>query len=172
MKHLRVLFPFFFLLVFAHAVNAQEVVEPEVGTIDGLKDMHRVYVICEDDDLRAMIERMLSGYTGVEVVSTPKTADFYLEFKNLTRDIAPGRGGREFAMKSQMRAFIVKPEDKSRVTMWTETETYEESGGMSFGASNEVNLTHHFINALQRARGEKKSSMRDVWKRSKKSKKT
>jgi hypothetical protein len=170
MKHLRVLCPFLFLLVIAHAVNAQDVVEPEIGTIDGLKDMHRVYVICEDDDARATIERMLSGYTGVEVVSTPKTADFYLEFKNLTRDIAPGRGGREFAMKSQMRAFIVKSEDKTRVTMWTETETYDESGGFTLSATNEVNLTHHFINALQRARGEKKSSMRDLWKHSKKTK--
>ncbi len=99
MKHLRVLCPFLFLLVIAYAVNAQEVVEPEVGTIDGLKNMHRVYVICEDDDLRAAIERMLSGYTGLEVISSPKTADFYLEFKNLTRDIAPGRGGRELGLK-------------------------------------------------------------------------
>jgi hypothetical protein len=170
MKNLRVLFPFLILVAFVSMVHAQEVVAPEVGSIDGLKNLHGVYVICEDDDVRARIETMLSGYSGVQVVSDPKLADFYLDFKNLTRDAAATRAGGALAIKSQMRAFIVKPEDKTRVTLWTETETYNASGEFNFSSPNEDNLTFHFINALQRARGEKTSSRRELYKRSKKRK--
>jgi hypothetical protein len=69
-------------------VNAQEVVEPERASIDTIKNLHRVYVICEDDDIRTTIVSMLSGYSGLEVVSSPKDAEFYLEMRDLTRDVA------------------------------------------------------------------------------------
>jgi hypothetical protein len=151
-------------------VFAQEVVAPETGSMDTIKNLHKVYVICEDDDERKTIAGMLDGYVGLEIVASPKDAEFYLEIKDLTRDVAATRSGGAIAQKSQMRAFIVKPEDKTRVIAWIETETYEQSGGFILGAPNEINLTHHFINALQVARGEKKSSMRDLFKHSKRAK--
>ncbi|MGI8654950.1 MAG: hypothetical protein ACR2LC_07005 [Pyrinomonadaceae bacterium] len=137
-------------------------VAPESGSIETIKDFHDVYVICEDTDVRKNIVSMLRGYDGVTVVDDPKVARFYLEYSTLSRDVAPGYGGKQMALKSQMRAFIVK-EDKTRVTAWSETETYDMSGGMSFSAPNEINLTHHFINLLQVTRGEKKSSMRQLY---------
>jgi hypothetical protein len=165
---MRYLTPLAVLLLCLTISAAQEVTEPETGTIDTIKDLHRVYVITEDDDIRATIIKMLSNYSGLEVVNSPKDAEFYLEMRNLTRDVAATRSGGAILLKSQMRAFIVKPEDKSRVVAWTETETYERHTEFSFGAPNEINLTHHFVNALETARGEKKSSIRALFKKPKK----
>jgi hypothetical protein len=161
MKTQRVLLAFLCLFIFTITVRAQAVVEPEIGSIETIKDLHKVYVICEDNDQRQSIVNMLGNYSGVEVVASPKQAEFYLELKTLTRDTAATRSGGAILLKSQMRAFIVKPEDESRVIAWSETETYERHTEFSFGFPNEVNLTHHFINLLQKARGEKKSSMRN-----------
>jgi hypothetical protein len=158
------------LLISFAVANAQEVTAPEITTIDALKNLHKVYVICDDDDVRKTIIMYLGAYSGVEVVNSPKDAEFYLEMKDLTRDVAATRSGGAISQKSQMRAFIVRPEDKVRVVAWTKTETYDQSGPLILGAPNEVNLTHHFINALQEARGEKKSSIGTLYKHRKKDK--
>jgi hypothetical protein len=160
MKIKRTLLAFLCLFTITFTAKAQAVVEPEIGSIDTIKNLHKVYVICEDDDVRQNIINMLGNYSGLEVVASPKQAEFYLELKTLTRDTAATRSGGAILLKSQMRAFIVKPEGETRVVAWSETETYERHTEFSFGFPNEVNLTHHFINLLQKARGEKKSSMR------------
>jgi hypothetical protein len=156
------------VLFVATTARAQAVVEPEIGSIDTIKNLHKVYVICEDGDVRETIIKMLSGYSGVEVVDSPKQAEFYLEMKTLTRDTAATFSGGAILLKSQMRAFIVKPEDETRVIAWTETETYERHTTISFTLPNELNLTHHFVNLLQVARSEKKSSIRQLFKGAKK----
>jgi hypothetical protein len=150
-----------FLSCIPLSVRAQAVVEPEIGSINDIKNLRKVYVICEDGDERQRIINMLGNYSGVEVVSSPKQAEFYLEMKTLTRDVAATRSGGALLLKSQMRAFIVKPEDETRVIAWSETETYQRNTPFVLSYPNEINLTHHFINELQKARGEKKSSMRD-----------
>lgn len=159
------------LILGAFSASAQEVTEPETTSISDITKLHRVFVICEDDDIRKTIMRMLDGHAGFEVVTSPKEAEFYLEFKDLTRDVAATRSGGAIAQKSQMRAFIVRPTDKVRLVAWVETETYERHTEFSLGATNEVNLTHHFINDIQEVREEKKSSLRDLFKKPKKQKK-
>lgn len=168
-KALECRLPTFVVLLLLCGITAlaQEVVEPEIGSIETIKNLHKVYVITEDDDRRATITKMLGNYPNLEVVNSPKDAEFYLEMKDLTRDVAATRSGGAISQKSQMRAFIVKPEIKVRVIAWSETETFERHTEFFLGASNEVNLTKHFINAMQAARGEKKSSMGDLFKKKK-----
>lgn len=148
--------------------------EPEYGTIQDIKDMRKIYVRADDDDARKTIMRMLSGYEGVEVVNSPKGAEIVLDYSTLTRDVAPNRGpgamGASMALKSQMRAYMTKA-DGTKVIAWTETETFDVTNGFVLGAPNEMNLTHHFVRDLQKARREKTYSMRKLLKNQPKEKK-
>ena len=139
--------------------------DPDYGTIQDIKEMHRVYVRADDDDARAMIVKMLGAYPGLEVVNTVRDAEIVLEFTTLTRDVAANRGpdarGASMALKSQMRAYTTKA-DGTQVIAWTETETLDVTNGLVFGAPNEMNLTHHFVRDLQKARGEKPLSIRTL----------
>lgn len=171
MKLSRIALALFFL-TFPVTFSAQEVVAPERGSIDVLKGLHRVFVICDDDDKLQTITRFLRGSkVALEIANSPKDADFFLELTDLERDVAATRSGGAIYKKSQMRAFIVRLNDKARVIAWTETETYERHTQFHLGAPNEINLVHHFINALEVARGEKKSSIGDLFKRGKRAEK-
>ncbi len=129
--------------------------EPEYGTIQDIKALRKIFVRAADDDSRSTIVKMLSGYEGVEVVNSAKTADIVLDFTTLTRDVVANRGpyahGASMALKSQMRAYVIKP-DGTKLIAWT--ETFDVTNGFVLGASNEINLTHHFVRDLQKARGE------------------
>lgn len=164
------------LIVSASAAQSQtqrtppETVEPEYGTIQDIKGLSKVFVRADDDDARSTIIDLLRGYEGVEVVNSPKEAEVILDYGTLTRDVAPGHFGASMALKSQMRAYAIKP-DGTRLIAWTETETFNVSGGFVMGAPNEANLTHHFVRAMQKARGEKTYSLRKLYNNSQKRKK-
>jgi hypothetical protein len=69
-----------------------------------------------------------------------------------------------------MRTSILKA-DGTRLIAWSKTETYDVTNGFVLGAPNAVNLTHHFVEVIQKARGEKPSSMRQLFKSAQKYKK-
>lgn len=144
--------------------------EPEYGTIQDIKALSRVFVRADDDDVRATIVRMLKGYERLRVVNSSAEAEILLDYVVLTRDVAANRGpyarGASMALKSQMRAYAMKPSGSS-VIAWTETETLNVTNAFTFSAPNEMNLTHHFVRDLQKARGEKTYSMRRLLNRPK-----
>jgi hypothetical protein len=148
--------------------------EPEYGTIQDIKGLSKVFVRADDDDARSTIIGMLHGYEGLQVVESPRDAEIILDYGNLTRDVAAnyGRGamGASMALKSQMRASITKA-DGTKLIAWTETETFDVTNGLTFNAPNEVNLTHHFVREIQKARGEKSYSMRKLYQSAQKYKK-
>lgn len=150
----------------ANAVASSAATEPEYGTIQDIKGLAKIFVRADDDDARSTIIRMLSGYEGVGVVNAAKDAEIILDYTILTRDVAANRGpyahGASMALKSQMRAYTTKS-DGTKLIAWTETETFDVTNGFVLGASNEVNLTHHFVRDLQKARGEKTYSMRKLF---------
>lgn len=166
----------FMLLACSVMIAAQKPVseDPDYGTIDDIKSLSKVYVRADDDDARATIVKMLGAYAGLEVVNSAKDAEIILELTTLTRDVAANRGpyarGASMALKSQMRAYTTK-ESGTKIIAWTETETLDVTNAFTLSAPNEVNLTHHFVNALQKARGEKKSSIRTLFKGKPKEKK-
>lgn len=135
----------------------------EYGTIADVKDLRKAFVKADDDDIRTTIVERLNCSQTVEAVDSPKDADYFIEYTTLTRDVAPGRYGASMALKSQMRVIVVKP-NGSRVIAWTETETFDVSGGFAVGAPNEINLTRHFVNAVRKARQEKTLSLRAFFK--------
>ena len=154
------------VVALAGVVRAQDKL-PEYGTIDDIKNLTKVYVTADDDGVRSTIVGMLHGYERLQVVNSPKEAEIVLEYTTLTRDVAANRGpgamGASMAQKSQMRASVLR-EDGGRLIAWSKTETYDVTNGFVLGAPNEVNLTHHFVEAIQKARGEKPSSMRQLFK--------
>lgn len=139
----------------------------EYGTIQDIKDRKKIFVFADDGDARATIIKMLSSYEGIQVVNSTKDAEMFLDFGTLTRDVAANRGlgarGASMALKSQMRAYV-KREDGSQLIAWTETETLDVVNAFTFSAPNELNLTHHFVRDLQKARGEKPYSIRKLLK--------
>lgn len=153
-------------LALAGIARAQDKL-PEYGTIDDIKNLTKIYVTADDDGVRSTIVGMLHGYERLQAVNSTKEAEIVLEYTTLTRDVAANRGpgavGASMALRSQMRASVLKG-DGDRLIAWSKTETYNVTNGFVLGASNEVNLTHHFIEAIQKARGEKTSSMRQLFK--------
>lgn len=146
---------------------------PDYGTIADIKGKKKIFVHADDSDSRETIVKMLGSYSGLEVVNSPRDAEMVLEYLILTRDVAANRGpyarGASMALKSQMQAVLRKP-DGTKVIAWTETETLDVTNAFTFSAPNEVNLTHHFVRDLQKARGEKTSSIRDLMKGPRKNK--
>lgn len=140
---------------------------PEYGTLADIKGMRKIFVHAEDTDSRNLIIKMLTAYEGLEVVSNPREAEIVLEFITLTRDVAANRGpyarGASMALKSQMQAIVRKAEGVKLIA-WTETETLDVKNAFTFSAPNEINLTHHFVRDLQKARGEKPYSIRQLMK--------
>lgn len=161
-----------FVPVFAQDTKQQDL--PIYGKIQDIKDFKKIYIISDDDDARDSILMLLAGYEGVEVVGDPKAAEMFLDYTTLTRDVAANRGpyarGASMALKSQMRAYVIKP-DGTKLIGWTETETFDVTNGFVMGASNEMNLTFHFVNILQKARGEKTYSRRKLYQNAQKAKK-
>jgi hypothetical protein len=140
------------------SVVIDETAAAEYGTIADVKDLRKAFVKADDEDIRTTIVQRLNCSQTVGAVDSPKDADYFIEYTTLTRDVAPGRHGASMALKSQMRVVVVKP-NGSRVIAWTETETFDVSGGFVLGAPNEINLTRHFVNAVRKARGEKTLSL-------------
>lgn len=154
--------------------NSAAAIEPELGTIQDIKGLSKIFVRAEDDDERTTIINLLGGYEGVQVVNSVKEAEIVIDYSVLTRDVAANYGpyarGASMAKKSQMRAYAVRV-DGANLIAWTETETFDVTNGFVLGASNEVNLTHHFVRALQKARGEETYSLRKLFQKSQKHKK-
>lgn len=148
--------------------------EPEYATIQDIKGLSKIYVRADDDDVRSTIIGMLRGYEGVEVVNSAKDAEIVLDYTTLTRDVAANRGsgamGASMALKSQMRAYVTK-QNGARLIAWTESETLDVVNAFTFSAPNEVNLTHHFVRDLQKARGEKTYSIRKLYQNAQKQRK-
>lgn len=142
----------------------------EYGSMSDIKEMKKVFVNAEDSDARQQIIDLLGGYEGVTIVNKSTDAEILLDYSNLTRDVAPGRYGASMALKSQMKAYTIKP-DGTKLIAWSETETFDVNNGFVMGASNEVNLTHHFVRELQKARGEPTYSLRKLYQNSQKHKK-
>lgn len=136
--------------------------EPEYGTIQDIKGLTKIFVHAEDHDARTTIIKMLKHYNGVQVFDSAREAEIILDYTILTRDVVATRRGGAMALKSQMRAYTTKS-DGTKLIAWTETETYDVSGGFTLSAPNEVNLTHHFVRDLQKARGEKPYSLRKLF---------
>lgn len=118
---------------------------PVRGGMQDIFNMRRVYILTDDEDSYTMISRTLRGYKALEIVNSPKDAQFILEYKILTRDDAPGYRGADMAKRSQLRAVVYK--DDTRLIAWSETETFDMDNGMSFNRPNEVNLARNFIKA-------------------------
>lgn len=164
-------------VAFGQATPAQTVRAgdyPEYGAVADIKALRKIFVHADDSDSRAMIIKMLGAYQGLEVVNSPREAEMVLEYQILTRDVAANRGpyarGASMALKSQMQVVTFQP-DGTKVIAWTETETLDVRNAFTFSAPNEMNLTHHFVRDLQKVRGEKTSSIRDLAKGPRKEKK-
>lgn len=145
--------------------NPIQTIQPDYGSIEDIKSLKKIFIRTEDDDDRKVIVKMIGAYEGLEIVNNMKDAEILLDLTTLTRDVAPNRGpravGASMALKSQMRAHAIRP-DGSTVIAWTETETLDTVNTFTLSAPNEMNLTHHFVRDLQKARGEKPYSIRQL----------
>lgn len=153
------------LLALALPVFVQST-DAEYGSINEIKGLKKVFVRADDDDSRLTIIKLLQGYDGLEVVHSSKDAEIVLDYTILTRDVAPNRGplarGASMALKSQLRAYATRT-DGARIIAWTETETLDVTNAFTLSAPNEVNLAHHFVRDVQKARGEKTYSLRKLF---------
>jgi hypothetical protein len=66
--------------------SAQTTDLPSYGTIDQIKDYRRVYVASDNEDSRKRIIKALGKDKTLEVVNSPDTAQFFIEYSELSRE--------------------------------------------------------------------------------------
>lgn len=144
------------LFTFATIGFAQDNPLPEYGDEIELKDVKKVYITSEELASRKLIIWQLNREkkAGLEIVNAPDEADVILEYKVMSSTEARGRQ-RSHYLRSELIAYRFTEQKRKRI-LWSDDETYEQSGSMALSRPNEVNLTAHFVKAVRKARGEKK----------------
>ena len=127
------------------AVSAQEKL-PEFGDMTDLKGMSRVYVGTDSTESRKFILDELKKYKALEVVNSPDEGQFVLECKQ-TGHIATSSDLFREMPTFEMTAYTTIKDGRHRIA-WSATKT-----SVRYPPSL---LTRDFINALKKARGEKK----------------
>ena len=140
------------LLAFVKLTPAQDSL-PIIGSPADLNGMTKAYVIADNTDDRKLIVATLKRdkKTGIEVVGDPAEAQFFLEYHELSRENTSRVRTTELQYRSEMRAYF-KREDGKTVEVWSDTETYNQTGGLSFDRPNAVNLALNFLKELKKAR--------------------
>ena len=138
-------------LVLLFAVYLQDL--PTYGKSEELRDLRLVYVTSDEPDSRQLVLSILKKYEGLKIVDSPEEAEFILECVVKASTESLGRR-RSHYLRTLMTAY--KLDGGKKRILWTENETYEETGGMAFSRPNEVNLARHFVSMLKKMRGEKK----------------
>jgi hypothetical protein len=141
-------------LAFLPTAHAQDQTLPEYGDQSELKEKHKVYVAADDPDSRKLILGVLKKYDGLTVVTSPDDAEFVLAYE--VKASTENRGLQtSHYMRSQMMAYTLTEKGRKRL-LWSENETWDERGGLTFTRPNEYNLTNHFVHLMKKLRGEKK----------------
>lgn len=120
---------------------------PEYGDINELKDKQRVYVASEEQASRKYIVNLLKK--NFTIVNSPEEAEFFLVYEVKASTESRGRQ-RSHYKRSEMTAYTLKGE--RRRILWSDDETFEQSGWMATSAPNEYNLTKNFLKALKKAK--------------------
>ena len=121
---------------------------PEYGEITELKDNLKVYLATESPSSRKLIIKALDKK--FTVVSSPDDAEFFLTYD--VEASTESRGlQRSHYMRSRMLAYTLTEKGRKRI-LWSDDETWESRGGMTFTAPNEWNLAKNFIKALKKAK--------------------
>lgn len=129
---------------------------PTYGSLDVIKHYSRVYVAADNEDSRKRIIKALGKDRNLEVVNSPDNAQFFIEYSELSREVAvTGDRNKERQQRSQMVAFVIDS-DKRKTIVWSEngSRDTEHFLGMKMYDSgrNESELTSKFLKALKKAR--------------------
>ena len=95
---------------------------------------------------RKLILSELKKYPGLNVVSSPEEAEYFIEYKILRQETGP-TSLNITVDTSEMVVYLLI--DKRRRVAWSKTQI----SGIT--RPNEVNLTRNYIKALKKARAEK-----------------
>lgn len=121
---------------------------PIVGDISEIKSLKKVYLVTESSSDRKMILLALKKKKStLEVVNNPDNADFFLEFKTLSRQDKKVLIGSEYTEEGEMTAYYFN-KDKRKVIAWAESKLLFQSSGLSIESPNSYVLTRKFVNAL------------------------
>jgi hypothetical protein len=140
----KLIFALVALVFGAFAISAQEKL-PEFGDIADLKGMSRVYVGTDSTQSRKFILDELKRYKALEVVASPDDAQFILECKQTGHIIVPEILGTE---KPTFEMTVYTLKDGRHRIAWSKTKN-----SLRYPPTL---LTRDFLDALKKARGEKK----------------
>lgn len=119
---------------------------PVIGELKDIAGFTKVYVATDEADSRKLILEAFKREKRFTVVNDPTDAQFFFEVKPLTVLV----NSREYQQRHEGKAYIVK--DGKKIIVWSDTETYYRSGGMSFDFPNEFNLARNLHKALKKAK--------------------
>lgn len=144
---MKILFLTCLFLLFTFAAVGQSEL-PVIGKIDDIKSFRKVYIAADSTKDRELILKALKKKKAkLEVVGDPKDAEFFLEFKTLSRQNKTELVGGSYTENGEMTAYYYSA-DKKKTIAWSETKLYYEASGMMVESPNSYALARRFVNAL------------------------
>ncbi len=122
---------------------------PIYGSIDDLKRLRHVYVIAADSQARGRIVKILQDSGQIQVVGDPQDAEYFFEYKVLTRDKTVSGSDSDTRVKGQAEVFYSKGGKK--IVAWSDTAEFARllTSGIGFRTEhNEVKLAKRFLKAI------------------------
>jgi hypothetical protein len=138
-------------------LSLQQIDLPSYGSIDTIKSLSRVFVASDNEDSRKRVIKSLEKDKNLQVVNSPDEAQFFLEYSELSREVAvTGSRNKERQQRNQMIVYVLGS-DKRKTIVWSETRSRETENCMGMkmydSGRNESELTGKFLKALKKVRG-------------------
>lgn len=78
---------------------------PVIGSLEDIKGLSKVYVIADTDSRKAIVKEIESS-KGLSIVGDPADAEFFLEYKSISKDTRQTGIFRVTSEKGQLEAFV------------------------------------------------------------------
>lgn len=150
------------LLALLVSVQGQEggiLATAEYGDIAELKTMNRVYVATESLTARNNIVAELKKYKGLEIVSRPEDAEFFIAYEVSVANTGASLIGSSVVDNQVVHGnmiVLVKsagPDGQARPRiLWSAYKHQDFTGGLTLNRNPSVNATREFIKALKKVR--------------------
>lgn len=119
---------------------------PVIGELKDIAGFTKVYVATDEADSRTIILYAFKREKRFTVVNDPADAQFIFEVKPLSQLV----NSREYQARHEGKAYILK--DGKKIIVWSDTETFYHSGGLSLNRPNEFNIVTNLHKALKKAK--------------------
>ena len=135
-------FLFFVLIAFSRLALAQNDL-PTIGSFDDIKGLSKTYVVADNESRKAILKELKKIPT-ITLVNTPDDAEFFLEYKTISRNEGAQIGIFKITSETgQLDVYLHR--DGKKVVAWSESTT-----GGGFKGDTARRLIEKFVKLIKK----------------------